>query len=250
MRPRVAVIVAVLTLLIILPFAIVINQNAKADAAVSTQRVTCTTVDIRVLKATISCPGQGLLTVVLPEQAPPVVDCDVVVGNRTRVVCKALGQTILSQRLELPTVTLPPVRVTITAPPRPVGTATRTVTVRPEAAPAPPPPTKTVTARPDNNAEQDRPDAPTATSSITVDGTTPSSEPKTETRTVKEPGETQFETVVKKVGWGALASLGIFLLGIIAYLVGYRLGFGDGKKDEIRSTNRWMVDALKRIRRS
>lgn len=249
MRPRVAVIVAVLTLLIILPFAIVINQNAKADAAVPTQTMRCQTIKIIGVEAKLLCPGGRVVEVTLPRETP-VVDCDVVVGNRTRVVCKALGQTILSQRLELPTVTLPPVRVTITAPPRPVGTATRTVTVRPEAAPAPPPPTKTVTVRPDNNAEQDRPDTPTATSSITVDGTTPSSEPKTETRTVKEPGETQFETVVKKVGWGALASLGIFLLGIIAYLVGYRLGFGDGKKDEIRSTNRWMVDALKRIRRS
>lgn len=253
MRLRAAIIVAALVLIIIAPFAAVTSNNAEA----SPQTVTtpCQTIDVIGIKAKLNCGGT-IVEVRLPEQAPPVVDCDVVVGNQTRVVCKALGQTILSQRLTLPTVTLPPITVTRTVTPPPIripgDTVTRTVTPEPRVVPGP---TRTVTAEPENNTDSRRgPEPPQPTASITVDGSTPSdgasAEPETETITKTEPGETRFRTVVQKVGWGALASLGIFLLGLIAYIVGYRLGYGDGRKNEVNRNTRWLQNILRRTKRS
>lgn len=251
MRLKVAIIVAAMVLLVVAPFAWATNNNA--EAAVQTSNSSCTTTILNNGEvARVDCPGllSQPIVVDIPEQAPPVVDCDVVVGNQTRVVCSALGQVILNQRLTVPTVTLPPIRVTITAPPIrvPGDTITETVTVSPRTQVIPGP-TRTATAQPDNNATN-RTGPPQPTASITVDGVTPSPGVVTKTETKTKPGATKFKTVVKRIGWGALASLGIFLLGLIAYIVGYRLGFGDGRKNEVRQNTKWMLNLLRRTKRS
>lgn len=71
-------------------------------------------------------------------QAATLIDCQLVVGQQTRVVCTLAGETLLNTVVDLPTVTLPPLpAVTVTAP-------GATVTLPPVTLPAPPRATETV----------------------------------------------------------------------------------------------------------
>ncbi len=167
----------------------------------------------------------------------PVVNCQVVTGPPVRVVCKALGATVLDTAITVPTITLPPIQLpgettTVTVPPVEIPGPTQTVTE-----PAGPQPTATVT----ENSTQ--------TETVTIE---PSQLPEPPTVTVTEPGQetTDYVTVVPTpqaepndddngilpdtiVEKAAVTTLGIILLmGLI--ILGMWLGYYLGRKDENR----------------
>lgn len=154
---------------------------------------------------------------------------------------RVCGELVNAPLPEIVRVTIKPdpIRIpgpTITLPPRPGPTIripgpTKTVEV--------PGPTTTVTARPNIVG----PSAlPTQTTTVTVG---PTGQPTTsratvttspEVRTIETPGETRTktETIVRKVAVGALVTLVLAGLGILALFLGYLLGQKDAKKNEDR----------------
>lgn len=204
---------------------------------------------------------------------PSLVSCGPEEGN---VVCRLLDGTIIATvpipvieipgpsipgptvKVTLPpvTVTAPPIRLpgptvtvtapgeTVTAPPAPPRTLTETVTetVRVPgptatvvAPPFPPRPAETVTATATVTAE---PTGQPTTPSATVE---PSPEPRTVTETETR---TKTETIVRNVLFGALATLVLVGLGILALWLGYILGYKGAERNEERSL-RGMLDVLK-----
>lgn len=138
--------------------------------------------------------GGFFLTAPAPVQAAPsatLVDCQLVVGPTTRVVCTLAGETVLNTVVDLPTVTLPPLpQATVTAPGATVTVsppqATATVT-----APAGPRATETVTVNVPvpgpTSTETVKVEVPTNGSTATV--TLPPKPGKTVTQTVKPNGQ-------------------------------------------------------------
>lgn len=128
--------------------------------------------------------------------AAPLVDCQVVVGNNTRVVCSAAGLVVLNTEVNLPTVTLPPLVVRTTAP----GTVTtRTVEVpgntRTVTRTAQPEPQGIVTVTRTASPEPRITSAPTATRTINPTVTATSTATATATSTVTAPGQTETSYV-------------------------------------------------------
>lgn len=109
-----------------------------------------------------------------------LVDCQLVVGQQTRVVCTLAGETVLNTVVDVPTVTLPPLpQATVTVP-------GATVTLPPATVTAPAPPRATETVRVNVPV-------PGPTSTVTVNVPTDGS---TATVTLPpQPGKTVTETV-------------------------------------------------------
>lgn len=182
------------------------------------------------------------------EAAPapnPVVQCQIVAGAPTKVVCTAAGVVVLNTTVNAPTVTLPPlpavtigpIRIpgptvtetaTVTSPPRNT-TETETVTIEPE----PETVTETVTVEP----EPERLPGPT----VTVPG-----EPgqatteyvRVEPDTDVSPPDTSIlpgvpDGPVEKTLIGGLSLIVLLAIVLGALYAGYIMGYKDSDKDNV-----------------
>lgn len=190
--------------------------------------------------------------------AEPVCSASVT-GQAVAVRC-VLGNVVLlnvNLPINIPTITLPP----LPAPPRATVTVrvnvpgdTETVRV--------PGPTKTVTKAPktvtvtlpgEDKTIRVPVTGPTKTATVTASanpspvGPTPSASntPGGQSEVHRaNMGGTRTETIVKGVGVGALALAALALLGFLALLLGYKLGFTDGGQKELTSEREWMRNLL------
>lgn len=173
----------------------------------------------------------ALLTLFTPSPANAEEGC----------VINVLGIKVCGTLVGVP---LPPV-VTVTVKPDPIRIPGPTVTLPPIQGPVVPGPTttvtipgatETVTAQPNTVGPSALPtEQPTATvtetgqPSTTRGTVTASPEPEVRTNTETR---TKTETIVRNVAIGALVTLALALLGIIALFVGYYLGHKDAEKQE------------------
>ena len=174
------------------------------------------------------------------QAAEPIVNCQVVVGQQTRVVCSAAGLVVLNTQINVPTITLPPLpgsTETIRIPAGPQPTKTVTVTK--------PGPTQTVTVRPEANATvretqtitSEPSSLPTATATATVterarqaptEYVTVSSDTRDEEENIPFVPDTTEEVV--KAGIGTILAL---VLIILALWLGYYLGYKNSEKENV-----------------
>lgn len=127
-----------------------------------------------------------------PAAAATLIDCELVVGQQTRVICTLAGEVLLNTVVDLPTVTLPPLpQATVTAPGVTVTLPPATQTITPPRAtetvriPLPP---VTVTAGPNATATVTLPGS-NSTTTVTL----PPKAGSTITKTVR-PNDTPVPT--------------------------------------------------------